>query len=1206
MSADALRFDDGLLREQDAAARRVAQTIFARPIVLEAGAGTGKTSALVARIVAWTMGGGWRKSAEALAAAGVPPTPEAIAVRTLNRVVAITFTEAAASEMAERVGQALVRVEAGDVPEGLLEEVLPDDLEVRRRRSAALLSALDHLLVRTIHAYCRRLLSRYPLEAGLHPAFDIDADESRLENLVRAVVLERTREALSEPIDEDFRKLFAQGYQPQVLFSTLKHLAVEATPASVLARDPLSGPPVRALAQRLEDRCRALSAVVGSRLASARRSPTSRDVITMTRRLMKRLKALREGEGPLYLTAILQWVEDLFNETMLNRLTEWRRGRLNSTEHARLSKIQEPLALAADGLLASLKHVLRLEPERLDLSRRVLHPMLREVRRRMRAAGVETFSALLSDARELLRRTPAVRATVQASIDQLLVDEFQDTDALQCDVIRWLALEGDARPGLFIVGDPKQSIYGWRDADLRAYDAFVQEVVDAGGQRWSLSLNFRSVPRILDEVSAVISPVMSAEEGLQPPFQPLIPFRVEDSGFETTHNATVEYWNSLAWQHDLFDPDTRSDDATEVEAAALAADIRRLHDEEGVKWSEVGLLMRSSGDLDRYLRHLRDAHVPYTVERDRSYYQRREIIDAAAMVRTIIDPHDHLALIGFLRSSACGLPDAALLPLWSRGFPGMMTRLTHPDDTAMAEILRVITAVGVLLKTQQQQLPGVEHLVDWTDSVMLGIEGIAQARDDLLRMPSDVFVERLRMRMLFEVMESARYQGVYRVANLDRFFRRLQQALEDGGDIEGVLRALRRSVAEVAEDEEGRPKEAVEDAVSVMTIHKSKGLDFNHVYVLQMHRTGDDGRLPFTAIERRGGMGQEYVLLGTPSLGWDEVDRYQRAVAAAERVRLLYVAMTRARDRVVLCGKWRPDGEGRTPRDARSLIDLVGNRVGGLPEAESLAADARQHDDDRVRQDQTLWVFPGRRPHRGAMAPVNPDERNAPSLDRVQATAHKLAAARQRAREEEKRLRGGAAWAHPDAQPFEELAWNLPGVSMRNTIDQAVGTAIHGALAELDLDEDSGPERTRLSAWMIDALRPILRAEEVQPAIQLAQDRLREIFDLGWPGRIAALRPHLKARALPVLMPPPDMPGAPIGFLSGELDLVYVDPEDGQVVIVDFKTDRLRDPAELDARIAAYRGQGEGYRSALQQALNLPASPRWEIWFLLEDHIASV
>jgi ATP-dependent exoDNAse (exonuclease V) beta subunit len=157
----------------DRSARTAAQGEFERPLVVEAGAGTGKTATLVARILAWCLGVGWDRAAveeaQTLARQGKPGPPDAerIAATVLDGVVAITFTEAAAAEMAARVAEALALTLDGGCPQGFDASAVQADPGEHQARARALLVALDHLTVCTIHAFCRRILASFPLEAGL-------------------------------------------------------------------------------------------------------------------------------------------------------------------------------------------------------------------------------------------------------------------------------------------------------------------------------------------------------------------------------------------------------------------------------------------------------------------------------------------------------------------------------------------------------------------------------------------------------------------------------------------------------------------------------------------------------------------------------------------------------------------------------------------------------------------------------------------------------------------------------------------------------------------------------------------------------------------------------------------------------------------------------------------------------------------------------
>ena len=174
--------------------------------MLEAGAGTGKTTTLIGRLLAWCLGAGWDRAGGARWPSGLaagrprgPAAPERMAAAVLRGVVAITFTEAAAAEMAARAARELGALARGDEPPpGSIAPVLPPPDE-RTRRARALLGTLDHLAVRTIHAFCRGLLADHPLEAGLHPELTVDADGRLLEEVVRETVEAGAARGLRRP-----------------------------------------------------------------------------------------------------------------------------------------------------------------------------------------------------------------------------------------------------------------------------------------------------------------------------------------------------------------------------------------------------------------------------------------------------------------------------------------------------------------------------------------------------------------------------------------------------------------------------------------------------------------------------------------------------------------------------------------------------------------------------------------------------------------------------------------------------------------------------------------------------------------------------------------------------------------------------------------------------------------------------------------------
>jgi ATP-dependent helicase/nuclease subunit A len=1191
------RRDDDLLREADREARREAQRRFDRPLVLEAGAGTGKTTTLIGRLLAWTLGVGWeakeaamaKRAAESHRPAPGPDRPDRIAAAVLGGVVAITFTEAAAAEMATRAARELGALARGDEPPSWLDSSVLPPPEERARRARALASTLDHLAIRTIHAFCRGLLADHPLEAGLHPDLQVDADGLLLEAVVQEVVESSLREGYGDPGDPHLLALAARGFGPREVSEALIALVQKGMPSEAFQEDPLSTERIEELRRRLVLSSEGVLDLIGPLLTSAK-IPNAKLIEARLGTLIGRLL-----EGPMTLEALRETAGKLLPDNLVKHLKKWEHRSFGNTEVQILGEAREALPPLASRLCRLLDHVAGLDPERLEHARRALAPRLAEVERTLRSRGIATFDSLLTGAERLLARHPEVRARVRRGIDQLLVDEFQDTDRVQCEILRWLALDGppEERPGLFLVGDPKQSIYGWRSADLRAYDGFLEKVRQGWGEVRPLVENFRSVPAILEEVARAIEPVMRERHGLQPRFEPLLPCerRKDDPGFLRETWAPVEHW--VSWDRENR-WSTLAVAATELEAAALAADLVALH-ARGEAWRDMAILLRGMSQLDLYLEALRRAGVPFAVGRDKHYYRRREVIDAAALVRCVLDPGDHLALLTVLRSPSVGVPDAALVPLWSRKFPKRMTELTSPASLAgLAELISEAAA------EVPAGIPGMVH--GWEVSLRAAVEALAELRQSFATDPADLFLEKLRGLLLVDVTEAARYLGPYRLANLDRFFRQLLKAMEDGGgDAVAVLRSLRRSVAEAREAEEGRPQDGAEDAVQVMTIHGAKGLDFKHVYLVQLHKQSGGENGPRTDVGRIED-GWEYRLLGAPTLAFDRVDAGNREVEAAERVRTLYVAMTRAKDRLVLAGRWPEKGDPCPPEQADSHLGLLLWRP-GRPDLV-----VRWDEGDSSVTDRTgaIWKFPARRPEAGAGEACFEDASDLPSAAEVARESEILAAHRAEAEVRMGRRFSGAASEDSHDLLREQQAGSRTGEERpRGGPDRdaamAAGGAVHRALETWDLFADPESEAARQRDLLSSYLGSLAEVDVAARALPLATGLLDGFAGSPLLTRLRDLKEHVVARELPVLLPPSGM-GA-VGVVSGTIDLLYRDPDTGRLVVADYKTD---DTSAIEARVEVYAPQGGTYVRALREALELQEDPRFELWFLRAERVVEV
>jgi ATP-dependent helicase/nuclease subunit A len=1193
------------LRGGDAKARRLAQCEFGAPLVLEAGAGTGKTAALVARTLAWLLGPGWERAETALRAGAdvQAPPPERVAARALSRVVAITFTEAAAAEMATRVEAALCEIERGELPLGVDPDALPDE-PARHARGSALRGALDHLVVQTIHAYCRRLLLAHPFDAGLHPGFEVDADGRVQAEIVREVVERHMRRANAARGESAALVLAAAGIGPLEIQQELMALLGRGVEAAALADDPLAPDRVRAECERLRSTLEEFHAAFAERLMAVRRGNRAQEVaraVDHTRQYLAQPPDDLAG-----LEALLAELVERWGDSLLERLRKWSRSDLTDSEREALGAEEPRLAELSAQLAAPLEHWIRLDVPLFTAARRVLAQLLEEVEESMRRRGSASFSRLLTQTAALVAEQPSVARRVRLRIDQILVDEFQDTDRCQCAIIGALALEGppDERPGLFIVGDAKQSIYGWRSADLAAYESFADRVCAEGGARHALSVNFRSVPAILDEVDRVVAPVMIRAPGLQPSFQPLVPSPENAVSSQVAEGrfAPVEYWVSAQWEGGA-PRKTSAREAAELEARALAVDLRELRVAEGVEWRDVGVLFRSRGDWDIYLGALREADIPFTVEGDRSYYRRREVIDAAALLRCVLDPNDHLALLTVLRSSAVGVPDAALLPLWRHELPARVGALSAPDPESLGALR---AALDDVVRALPDAVPGLDRVRGWDANLHHAASAIAQLRQSFAGDPADVFVERLRTSFLLEVSEAARFLGAWRVANLERFFRRITEELAQGADARRVLRSVRSAVSEEEPGEEGQPRDLAPDAVRVLTLHGAKGLDFDHVYLMQLHKgSGQRSQGGSQAHEHHGHF--ELCLAGAPSLGWDLALAARNRVAEAERVRTLYVGMTRAKKRLVLAGLWPAFQTGRV---GGTHVDLLGRRQPAPPDlAQLLRACAEAGGVDSTAAAQTRWVSPALR----ALRPVPAaPAMSAPPLDlaRVRAHAETLARAREGATERMARPLGTAASAaaHAGEQPLDAPTrpdGERAGTSTDGLLAKLAGVAVHRALEDFDLEADPAAELARQRAALEAVLSPLVPPDRLEAAVREARARLQHLAEGSLLERLRALRGRVVARELPILLAA--QPGErPLEFVSGVIDLVYRDPGTDAFVIADYKTDRLDDAAAIDAHTRAYARQGAAYQRAVREAFDLTYTPRFELWYLAYDRCVDV
>ena len=893
----------------DAQDRFVATVDLASNIVVVAGAGTGKTSLLVER---------------ALVALGSGKL-------TIDRLVAVTFTEKAAAELRERLVAALeelLELSSHGDPEKLRPQgeavrafdyltsterggagVSHEDLRERARRA---FHDLDEAFVGTIHGFAAELLRRNPLEAGVDPYFEVDEGPrlGRLHEEQWPVFLARELGSGGERHD-----LW------QHLLARLDPADLESLALSLLPYDV----PLDKIEASGSERCRDRRLLAGP----ARQAATA----------LRELLSERLNDSPM------RWVKDAI--PLLEQLEL-----SGASGLARLAQSVEPSFWTKDpdlgkGVGPSLS---REESERriqfarklLALSRRVdeqtveyalaaVLPYAQEVRKTAVQAGCLSFEALLVLARDLLRDDPALLDAERERIGMLLIDEFQDTDPLQYDIVLFLAGRKGERerdpfrvslhPGkLFIVGDPKQSIYRFRGADIVAYEKATARVLAEGGRRVVLRASFRSGADILGPLNSLFRPAFARQAPpLQPRYEPIEPARRLVAG-----GGTVPPVPSVT----ILSIDPAEQRSTAVrqrlrEGQAIAREMKREHDR-GRSWSEIALLLPAMTAGPLYARALHGRGIPFVMEGGKAFGARPEVQLMMALLQTVADPADPIGFLAVARSPLGAATDLELARFAAAG--GRLPPRRHIDPEAFPGIARTARLIGEL-RTSTEGLPvdeTVRRCIECTPIlpiVAIGSEGAQRAAN---------------LRSLAA--------GASRIAR------------EQGLSLDATVETLR---GQIERDKSGETPLADEglEAVRVLTVHRSKGLEFPVVFVADLRREdrpngGQGERIGRTSWRETEGpavlmrAGRSTLLSAAEVLRQIEEAGHE----LAEAVRCFYVACTRARERLFLVqsdprgggawtsllGVWGYIGsDGEYCREERLLDGQVAHTIVTGPDSDS-------------------------------------------------------------------------------------------------------------------------------------------------------------------------------------------------------------------------------------------------------------------------------
>ncbi|WP_340116157.1 UvrD-helicase domain-containing protein [Pelagibius sp. 7325] len=1094
----------------DDAARCTALIALDRSLLVEAGAGSGKTAVMAGRIAM-------------LLAEGAAP----------KHIAAVTFTELAASELLIRVRKFVEELAEGHVPPEL-RVALPDGVAAsQRERLAAATVAIDEITCSTIHGFCQKLIKPYPVEADIDPGASV-MDRDQADMAFFDVTDAWLRDALSGEGDGLLAEMvLREPVQTVDLVNTIlrhfrsrRELAVEV-PTNLAAL-------VDAFQQAAGDFAASLA---GSEVQEPETSSIANYFVEMAGEVSPSSEA--ETSGDLVLLLLANPHPDLCTQAgsfrKLQKKGKWeaaaKQAGLSKADGGRLNDAANEHYTACCTAWDEMKQAIatRVLADLTDL----LAPVVDRFRDYKRSAALLDFDDLIFAARDLLRGNEPVRQALAARFAHVLVDEFQDTDPHQIEIFWRLCGEppegasGDnwqdfrIRPGaLFLVGDPKQAIYRFRGADVAAYllarEAFLAQDPDSV---LPISTNFRSCAPILHYVNDRFEPLLSAENG-QPGFTALDSFHPPRDGGLSVAALDIAVANE--------EGKATAEQQRDGEAEAVADMCARLIGSESIldrktghvracRPGDIALLAPTGSELWRYEEALEQRGIPVATQAGKGFFRRQEVQDLIAITRTLADHRDTLALGALLRGPVVGLSEEELLDIvWA-----LPRSEEAPEKLPRLDLSLDLEAIAhPLARDVIEKLQALRRRIHSTTPHEL----LAQA------------VDVLRLRPI--LLERHRDQAERALANVDLYLAMSRTYSVRG--IRAFAEAMNAAWADESRAVEGRP-DAQEESVALYTMHAAKGLEWPIVVPIN---TMTQVKGPENAVVDRASGHLYCPVLGVKPTGYEDVRDAEKAELDRERVRLWYVAATRAREMLVLPRlDVKPASSAWISLADLQLGELPALDLSHLPPEVALGAAGEENGQTREvfaaeaaeitsKQRQLTWAAPSR--GESAVGPVLRSE--VPEI----------------------------LMTDPDGATIEApLAPAVQGGRDR-------GRILHKLLEEV-LTGETPEERTALESRAATLIEEVGHTVAEDPAAGLAPTELADCVIRALAlHEIAELRPRL-APELPVYAS--TVVEATEEVTAGVADAVAFDADGRPQVIVDWKSDVNPAPETVEhyrAQVSAY------------------------------------
>lgn len=1114
----------GTVELADASDRETAATTFDRNVVVTAGAGTGKTSLLVDRLVHLLM-----------------RNPE----MQMTQIVALTFTNKAANEMKLRLRERLesfigarLDAEPRDARENGVQRELRSLIQryhlSKDRIDRLALDALHQIErseIGTIHSFAAALLRLHPLEAGMDPQF-IEDDGTQFERLFNEMWGLWLDQELSHQTTrkEDWKRVLRKMTLDEMrgLASSLCSEIMDLRRLSSIAREGKTAEPILSWLKCLRE---GASSLLHRHPEERNNEKLVRASLTVFERFLD-AGGLAEGE--------LKENRDflLSGRTIRRNIKGW--GDDDVKRAQEMFRVAKDLCHVDDSLSRSL----------CDL----LVPFAEQFREAFTRAGMISFDGLLVRARNLVRDHPRVREALKRRFKAILIDEFQDTDPIQYEILIYLAEElgqqaGEWRkvkltPGkVFVVGDPKQSIYAFRRADIEAYLEVAERIIKAqNGIECHLTTNFRSHEAILDVVNGVFDRLIRAQKGLQPAYVAIQP--AASSGNENPDQSRLPFRKVTLRkvQSEIENLDIELARRLEAESLARWLDEEvlgrvQILDKEGnpslVQLKDVAMLVRKLTDVHQYLEPLRRRGLRYVVEGEKHFYTVQEIIDAVNLLRVVENPHDRLALVGVLRSPLGGLTDAEIYEL-------------HQQD------LLDYRAVVQTKTRRMKSIPAVTELY----------ATLHKLHEETRALPVGEAIHHIFDNVPIRLLAASSFHGEQAVANLEKLHQQAQWMGREGlSTLKEVIARLESRVLEVREEGESALAEENLDAIRILSIHKAKGLEFPVVILVGCHLTPNHGPDRESAALHDWSTNLAGLRAGPY---WDLPGIYiaerARCREEEEQKRVLYVAMTRAREHLMIsCAPT----ERRSGASFLSMLEeSLTQDISAMKESHLVGAGKGTLEVQVVQESPGP---PGR---------IRSGRKDIPSPVDWKGYAELW---QRRAKERDSLLKTSffltpTLLKQQEAELTESLRQRARAV-LYSDLSLLIGELTHRFLQDWDFTAATGGFRGSLKPFLRKWLEP---QSDLDP--RQIQEELEEIFDSFFASKTyrELISSRILGREIPFLIPWDGQ------IMEGVIDLLY--EREGRFYLADYKTDRV-EKKNLSQAARTYHHQVQIYSRAVRESL---------------------